>query len=281
MQRVAAFILSPIVKFFVKVLPLSVANKLIKHLPTVTTAKFVGIFKFTRVYRVLLFDTEFLLESGPGDDHFLELEKNRLRNWENDVLSIWVREVSNAEIVIDIGAYLGVYSILAAKLGCPKVLAIEPNSKNFSKLQKNLSLNHVAPSVESHKVALGAKSRLVSMLTPIGRPNSSGSQVADSPTGRDLGAWEVESEVEMTTLDSFLVDQAARVSVIKIDTEGYELMILQGGSKILISDGPCMLIELLDQEKKSQVDYYLSGFGYSQGLPIEKSASCTNFLYKK
>lgn len=221
MQRVVAFLLEPVVKFSVKIVPLRVATKLIQLLPTVTFAKFVGMFHFTRVYKVSLFGTEFLLESGPDDDHYLELEKNRLRDWENEVLSIWVHEIANAEMVIDVGAYLGIYTILAVKLGCRKVLAIEPNSKNFSKLQKNLFLNQIK-SVESHRVALGAKSRFVSVLTPSGRPNSSGSQIADSPTGRELSAWEIESEVYMTTLDSLLVDEGVRVSVIKIDAEGYE-----------------------------------------------------------
>lgn len=136
MQQVAAFLLEPIIKFSVKIIPLRVATKLIPLLPTFATTKFVGMFHFTKVYKIALFGKEFLLESGPGDDHYLELEKNRLRGWENEVLSIWVHEVTNAEMVVDVGAYLGVYTILAVKVGCKKVLAIEPNSKNFSKLQK-------------------------------------------------------------------------------------------------------------------------------------------------
>lgn len=135
--------------------------------------------------------------------------------------------------------------------------------------------------MESHKVASGAKSSLVSVLTPSRRPSSSSSQIADSPIGRDLSAWGIESEVYMTTLDHLLVDKGVRVSVIKIDAEGSELMILQGGLKTLLSHNPCMLIELLNQDKKTQVDCFLSDYGYSEGLPIEKSAFCTNFLYKK
>ena len=93
------------------------------------------------------------------------------------------------------------------------------------------------------------------MLTPIGRPNSSGSQISDSPTGRELYDWEIESEVNMVTLDSLLVNETARVSTIKIDAEGYGLFILQGATETLISYGPSILIELLDTDKKRRLTF--------------------------
>jgi FkbM family methyltransferase len=281
MKKLISLILEPLLKLSVSLIPLRILNKLIKFFPKQILLNLSGYFTFTRVYKVLLFDKEFLLESGPSDDHYLDLEKSNLHDWETDALSVWAREVANAEMVIDIGAYLGVFSILAAKLGCRKVLAIEPNSKNFSSLQRNLTLNDLDGLVISHKLAVGATSRLVSVITPNGRPNSSGSQIVDSPTGRNLNFWEMESEVQMVTLDSMLVDETAHISVIKIDAEGYELLILQGGIKTLITHSPCMLIELLDDKKKSEADYFLSDFGYSKGLPIETSGLCTNFLYKK
>ena len=59
-----------------------------------------------------------------------------LRTSENEVLSIWAREVSKGEIEIEIVAYLGIYSTLTAKLGCSGVLTPKPNSSNFVDLQK-------------------------------------------------------------------------------------------------------------------------------------------------
>jgi FkbM family methyltransferase len=265
----------------VKILPLSVLSRLLHLLPPSIMARFLSSFKLLKVYEVSLFGKEFSIESGPRDDHYLDLEKDGLRTWEHEALLIWAREVRNAELAVDIGAYLGIYSILAAKLGCPRVLAFEPNSSNFVQLQKNLLLNNLGDSVESHRVAVGAESKTVSMITPGGRPNSSGSQISDSPTGRELGSWEIESDVDMVTLDSLLDDETARISVIKIDAEGYELFVLQGATKTLKSQGPSILIELLNEEKKSEADDFLMTFGYSQGRPIETSGVCTNFFYQK
>jgi FkbM family methyltransferase len=243
-------------------------------------AKFVSSFTLIKIYKVSLFSKEFFIESGPRDDHYLDLEKDGLRTWEHEALSIWANEVKDAEVAVDIGAYLGVYSILAAKLGCPRVLAFEPNSHNFIQLEKNLSLNSLEDSVESYRVAVGAESKTVSMITPGGRPNSSGSQISNSPTDRRLESWEIESDVKMATLDSLLVDEVSRISVIKIDAEGYELFVLQGANMTLKTHRPSILVELLDLEKKFEADNFLGRFGYSRGIPIETSETCTNFFYK-
>jgi FkbM family methyltransferase len=280
-MKVLTQILERSALFCVKILPLGVLTKLIQLLPKTSMARFVSSFKLVKKFRVTLFGVEFFIESGPRDDHYLDLEKDGLRNWENEALAIWANQVRISELAVDVGAYLGVYSILAAKLGCPRVLAFEPNTNNFLQLQKNLSLNRVENLVKSFRIALGGESKTVSMITPGGRPNSSGSQISNSPTGRKLESWEIESEVKMATLDSLLADETAHVSVIKIDAEGYELFILQGASQTLKHHGPAILIELLDSEKKVEADNFLINLGYSHGLPIETSATCTNFFYQR
>lgn len=280
-MKILAHLLEQTAIFFVKILPLRVLSKLLQLFPPTIMARLLSSFKLQKVYEVSLFGEKFSIQSGPRDDHYLDLEKDSLRSWEHEALSIWAKEVKKAEIAVGIGAYLGIYSILAAKLGCPRVLALEPNSSNFIQLQKNLSLNDVGESVESLRVAVGAESKTVSMITPGGRPNSSGSQISNSPTGRELDSWEVESEVAMVTLDSLLLHETARISVIKIDAEGYELFVIQGATRTLISHSPSILIELLNEKKKIEADNFLKSFGYSQGCPIEASDVCTNFFYQK
>ena len=215
----------------VRILPLVILSRILNVLPSSIMARLISSFEMLKVYKVSLCETTFLIESGPRDDHYLHLEKDRLCGWENEALEIWATEVRNAEIAIDIGAYFGVYSIVAAKLGCPKVLAIEPNSSNFLQLQRNLSLNELSQSVQSLRVAVGAEAKTVSMITPSGRPNSSGSKISPPSLLGDLGSWVVESEVMMVKLDSLLANENAHSLVIKIDAEGYEMFILQGRLK--------------------------------------------------
>lgn len=274
-------ILEPFAILVVKMFPLELLNKLIGTLPPSIVARLISSFDSLKVYEISLLGTEFMIESGPRDDHYLDLEKDQMNNWEHEVLKIWASEVENAEVAIDIGAYLGIYSILAGKLGCPRVLAIEPNSKNFFQLERNLLINDLIDSVQSFQVALGAERKSVSIITPRGRPYSSGSQIMDSPTGRSLQTWESESDVQMVTLDSLLTAETGRISVMKIDAEGYELFILRGAVKTLTDSGPAMVIELLNYEQKIAVDSYLKDFGYGAGKPIETAKEATNFFYQK
>lgn len=69
--------------------------------------------------------------------------------------------------------------------------------------------------MECHRVTVGAESKTVSMITSGGRSNSGDSQISNSPTGRDLGYWEINSEVDTVNLDSILGDETAQISVTK------------------------------------------------------------------
>lgn len=84
----------------------------------------------------------------------------------------------------------------------------------------------------------------------------------------------------MVTLDALLVDETACISVIKIDAEAYELFILQGAIRTLSSHSLSILIELLNEEKKSEADDFLRNFGYYPSHPIETPDVCTNFLHQ-
>jgi FkbM family methyltransferase len=264
----------------VKVLPNQFITLIIRIIPPVLLAKLIGSLSSLKTYPISIFGIDFLLESGPRDDHYLDLEKNQIQKWEKEVLSIWKDEVTGAQIVIDVGAYLGIYSILAAKLGVARVLAIEPNLYSAKQLNRNLVMNQVVNSVEVLQVAVGATKKIVSVISPHNRPYSSATQIKDSPTSRSLKSWTHTEKVSMVTLDSILSDSNQRVSAIKIDAEGYEYFILEGAVKILSQSSLALIIEILTKPQKKEIDNFLSGFGYPSGLPIEISIAPTNYIYK-
>ena len=65
-------------------------------------------------------------------DHF--------NNWENKDLGFVIEKAEKDKIFIDIGAWIGPYTLLAAKLGM-KVYAFEPDKVAFEVLKKNIQLN--------------------------------------------------------------------------------------------------------------------------------------------
>jgi FkbM family methyltransferase len=264
----------------VDLLPLTIINRWIKIIPKNFLAFLIAKLQEVKVYPISMFDTEFLIESGPRDDHYLDLKKDSLKVWENDALKLWCEELNAEGIVIDVGAYLGIYSIVAAKLGAHKVISIEPNQKVFQQLRRNLDLNSCTSIVEVYEVAVGAEEAEVSLLTPKNRPFSSAAKILEPGDKKTHNKQNQLLKVSMTTLDALLMGNHDKVSIIKIDAEGYELSVLRGASSILSFSTPAMIIEVLSLEEKIRVDTFLSSYGYRNGRTIEKMGKPKNYFYE-
>ena len=121
--------------------------------------------------------------------------------------------------VIDIGANVGCFSILAARLAGPqgRVIAVEPDPSNYAQLVRNIALNR-ATNVTPYRVAMGGSDG--STLLFSSDASSLFSSTAAGASGR-------ATEVEMLTLDS-LMDRAgvARCDYLKVDCEGAEYAML-------------------------------------------------------
>ena len=65
---------------------------------------------------------------------------NNFLNWEKDDLNFIINTGKEDEIFIDIGAWIGPYTLIAASMGM-KVYSFEPDKIAFSELEKNIELN--------------------------------------------------------------------------------------------------------------------------------------------
>ena len=128
--------------------------------------------------------------------------------------------------VIDIGAHIGAYTILAAeKIGEDgKVLSIEPEPKNYKQLLENIKLNNFQ-NVIPKNIALsdheGVEKLYLNFYT------TSHSLVIKNDNTFSI-------EVRVKTLDKLLEEIGLdKIDFIKIDAEGVELEILKGAEKTL------------------------------------------------
>jgi FkbM family methyltransferase len=142
--------------------------------------------------------------------------------------SAWRRHLRSGDVFVDVGANVGVYSILAAELGC-QVIAFEPDATNLRALRENIRLNGyedritVVPMAAADQpgvVAFTAGDGPLARIAPPGTPGT--------------------GEVVATTIDSEI---AIGIGGMKIDVEGGELAVLQGATALL-SDGRCPLIQV-------------------------------------
>ncbi|MEO0292886.1 MAG: FkbM family methyltransferase [candidate division WOR-3 bacterium] len=144
--------------------------------------------------------------------------------------------LNEGDVAYDVGANIGLYTILMAKEvgSIGKIIAFEPDSKNFEALRRNLEVNSLN-NVKPIKVALGDKV-------------SEGSLYIKKRVG--IGAVSLlqneESDFRNTTKifpGDFIVERKKipLPKAIKIDVEGYEYLVLKGLKKTL-SNNSCKLV---------------------------------------
>lgn len=122
-------------------------------------------------------------------------------------------------IVLDLGANIGAFSLLAAKLQSDcTVYAYEPESANYKCLLRNIELNNAAQ-IKPYKFAVGAKAGVSNII------ESGGGSYLDPDTDGE--------QVTLVTLDAIIKEHKLdQVDVLKIDVEGWENDIIIASKKL-------------------------------------------------
>lgn len=146
--------------------------------------------------------------------------------WEMMTTKIMQKYLKKGMVVVDIGANIGYYSLLAAKRVGPsgKVYAFEPAPENYAALKKNIEMNGYTNIIPVQK-AVADKNGVVPFLLDVKEPLAHRIQ--------DNGDKKNNIEVSVVTLDDFFKDKEKQIDIIKIDAEGSEMFVLEGMRRIL------------------------------------------------
>ena len=156
-----------------------------------------------------------------------------------------------SDLFIDVGANVGVYSLWASQTDAVQVLAFEPSSVTYERALENVTLNGLRERVRLIRKAVGAEQAVVPFTSGLDAVN----HVLDAEAAGTSGSLEL---VEQTTLDAS-VPANATPSVIKIDVEGHEVDVLQGGRITIAQHRPALIIEANDVTALTQI---LDEMGY-------------------
>jgi FkbM family methyltransferase len=66
----------------------------------------------------------------------------------------WIAGFRETDVLVDVGANVGMYSVWAAKTRGVRVFAFEPESQNFALLNRNILMNGLGPRVSAYCIAL-------------------------------------------------------------------------------------------------------------------------------
>lgn len=152
---------------------------------------------------------------------------------------------------IDIGSAAGLYTTVLSRLAGPagQVHSIEPLPFAHLPWARLLSTRR-AGNARHHCLALGAEAGTEPMSVPIGpcglvTGRSFLTRQAGGPDPNAEFAGQVPVVVTVDRLDDFCVREAiSRVDFVKVDVEGAELQVLEGGKGVIETHRPAMLIEI-------------------------------------
>lgn len=154
-------------------------------------------------------------------------------------------------VCIDIGAAAGIYTVALSRLAGPTghVHSVEPLPFANLRVARILNVGRAA-NVHQHAVALGAEPGIDVMNVPIGRfglvtGRSFLDRTAGGPDPNVEFARHLTITVTVDTLDALCSREGIdRLDFLKIDVEGAELQVLEGGKQVVDALHPAMLLEI-------------------------------------
>ena len=144
--------------------------------------------------------------------------------WEQIDLNFFIEKAEEDKIFIDIGAWIGPYTLLAAKMGM-KVYAFEPDEMAFKQLKKNIELNNFKHQPEVYNFGLSKKETstyLYSNTNDFGK-SESGLINYKNKENTKKSMIEIKSffeEMDRIKKNSF----DFKIKILKIDIEGGEFL---------------------------------------------------------
>lgn len=148
--------------------------------------------------------------------------------------------VKNNDVIFDIGANIGWYSIhLSKKLTGANIYSFEPIPETFSKLKRNVELNKI-DNINIVNIPLSNK---VQNLTFYYSPSATGaSSSVNISEESDIKKLDCTTD----TLDLYVTkNNIERIDFIKCDVEGSELFVFQGGIESIKKYSPVIFTEML------------------------------------
>lgn len=180
----------------------------------------------------------------------------------------WIRKsIQPGDVVYDIGANIGIYTIMAAAQVGPtgQVYAFEPHAANFARLLRNIAKNEISGNIKPCNIALHGCSELLEFYYRELVSSSSDSQlgVTVDSDGQAFQPQMSEPKVSFTVDDLIFKFNFPQPDHVKIDVDGNELLILHGMRKLLTSTIPPVSIQIeVNMRSRDELIAFMLRSGY-------------------
>ena len=169
---------------------------------------------------------------------------NRLTRWRVDTLLTkephtidWLNEIGPKETLLDIGANVGMYSIYAGAVRGATVIALEPESQNYSILNMNIRLNKLDHLIAAYCIGVSDRDTFDYIFMSNLMAGDANHAVGE-PLNMDLQSFSKGIEFAQGCItykiDSLVEDNKLPVpDYVKIDVDGFEHKVVEGAKKTL------------------------------------------------
>ena len=155
--------------------------------------------------------------------------------YEPDTTQLAKREIRAGDVVVDVGAHIGYFTLLFARLVGERgrVYAFEPDPDNFALLQANVEANGYTNVVLE---AMAVSEEVGTVRLYRSEDNPADHRIYDSQENRPY------VEVPATSLNAYFAERSPRVDLVKIDVQGAEGAVVRGASQLLARNPSLELI---------------------------------------
>lgn len=163
-----------------------------------------------------------------------EIRRAKEIGTETELVELMRRTVSTGDTIFDIGANIGLISLLLAKHDNgldSTVHCFEPEPRNFNQLTQNIEHNELKGRLHAHQMALGATEGEVELHIR-GTEGEGRHSIATSKGATDA------ITVKLQTMAAFAEQHNVHPDIIKIDVEGAEGQVLAGMEPLIASGSP-------------------------------------------
>ena len=190
-----------------------------------------------------------------------------LNLWESEQIEIAKELSSKNKICFDIGAYVGLYTLLFARYS-KIVYAFEPFTRNISFLYKTLVLNSIENAV----------------IIPSAVADINGIYMFKEGIYTATGKLDKKGKhpILCVSLDYFIEKTKIFPDIIKIDVEGAEVLVFKGAKKIFLKHKPIILLSTHGEKIKTDCLNFLKKMNYQDFIPLNGSSieNANEFLIK-
>ncbi len=197
-----------------------------------------------------LFNNDDFFEFNLNNDVKINLYRDSIlskliyEGFEKDEINYLTKTLKKNDFFVDIGANVGLFSLIASKIvGIEgKVLCFEPAPLTFSRLDENVKLNNFN-NIEIRNIGLSdTKGELTFYVS------NNGYDAWNSFAPSQDNKLESSIQVPVSTLDIELKDiDKSKIKLMKIDVEGWEKYVLNGGKDFFMNYNPIVMVEFTEE----------------------------------